>query len=373
VSSHSDEYDAHIREGERRSGLTPRQLEHYYEYLGPLRGWLEQVDTTSLTANEDDRVWVEQIGQPKRHVADMTKMQRERLISFLANQEFGRAMDRLHSRLQCDAPVFGSRVQAFCDPISRSPIIMRNHARHVVEYDDFIENANPDVVLTSEWGEDRVRAGWDDAITQAIEQHRNIEIGGGVKSGKTTLLNTLGKKKAWIHKLERVVVVQDRHEIVAGHFQDCITLNVRLEQAKNGLNGTTSYFMYEFGDAVQDAMRCDGDSFIWGEVRDPASAIGLGAASNTGTHGIMKTAHYDKPELAPARYEELYREGDRTPNESGIAKLLELCIYTQRDPVSKKGRIVDVQRCLGYQNGQYVFEKVAHAPFVSVPLRAVPD
>lgn len=334
-------------------------MERYRLYLGPLYEYLADENTTSITANEDDSVWVEQFNKPKFKLdKPMPMKSRASLISYLANQQFGQAMDSLHSRLQCDLPVFGSRVQAFCNPISNWPIILRNHARHIVSFEHYKETAAPDTLLTESWGEDRIRVGWFDAILQAIEQRRNISVAGSVKSGKTTFVNTLVNEHAQIYPRERLVVVQDRREIVSSCFPDAITLMARVEQARSGESGSTTLWTYEFKEAVEDAMRCDGDAFVWGEVRDPFSAIGLASASNTGTRGIKMTIHSNSAEDTPDRLEDFFRQLGRQPIKRQIAKLNELIIYMQRDPVTNKGRIIDVQRVLDVVDGEYVFERV---------------
>lgn len=333
------------------------QRMRYKAYLGPLWEHLEDSRTTSIRVNADGKIFVSRFGLGKMLLPEsMPEKKRAALIGYLANLENGRAMDRLHSRLQCDLPLFGSRVQAFAPPISEWTIILRNHSKIIVPYASYLDEAQPEAALADEsWHgvPDRVMQGWGKALLQAIRLRKNITIAGSVDSGKSTFLNTLLEQHAGIYGDDRLVVVQDRREVIPTSFADHIVLMARVEQARSGLNGTTSRFMYEFADTVEDAMRCDGSTFAWAEVRDPESAIGLVSAANTGTRGIKETIHANSARDVPARFEDLITNAKRTPVKRQVAKLCEMIVYMQNY------RLVDVQRCMGVdERGEYEFERV---------------
>lgn len=332
----------------------------YRALLGPLWRWLEDNRTTSVRINGDGGIFVTQFGVGKfRLEEEMPAAKRAALSGYLANLEYGRAMDRLHSRLQCDLPIFGSRVQAFAPPISEWTTIIRNHLRHVLPFEQHMEAAAPDEVRDDSWYgvPDRVRKGWSDAIEEAIRLHKNIPVAGSVDSGKTTLVNSLVAKHADIYPDERLIVVQDRREIVPYAFKDHLVLMARVEQARSGLNGAVSRYMYEFVDCVEDTLRSDGDTAVWGEVRDAHSAVGLARIANTGTRGIKMTIHANSAQDVPLALEDFFLLAGRTPVKRQIAKLCELIIFMQRGDDGAR-RIIDVQRILGVENDEYVFERV---------------
>jgi len=326
----------------------------YQALLGPLWHWLGDDRTTSVRVNADGSIFVSQFGVGKFRLEEtMPEQKRAALIGYLANLEYGRAMDRLHSRLQADAPIFGSRVQAFAPPISNWTMIWRNHSKHVIPFEEYEKTAAPDAVIDDSWEgvPNRVRRGWGAAILEAIQLRKNIVIGGSVDSGKSTLLNSLLAEHAKIYPHERLVVVQDRREVVGSCFADHLVLMVRVEQVRNGENGPVRY-LYEFVDAVEDSLRCDGNTVAWSEARDPYSAIGLARIANTGTRGIKLTCHGNNAFDIPLVFEDFFVLARRTPVKRQVAKLCELIVYMQNY------RIIDVQRTMGVENGEYIFEAV---------------
>lgn len=257
-------------------------------------------------------------------------------------------------------PIYGSRVQASAPPVSEWTLIIRNHSRRIIPWKTYVDAAAQEAAINEDWeGAERPMAGWDEAIIGAIRQHRNIIVAGADSSGKTTALNTLNAEHAKMFPEERLVVVQDRREIVPC-LDDHIVIMARVEQSRPGANGTSSRYMYEFGDAGEDAMRCDGDTLVCGEVRDPLSAIGLVGATNTGLRAIQATIHARSAEDVPTRLEELVLDGGRQPIRRRVAKMCELIIYMQRSEIDRVRRIVDVVRVLGVDSQErYRFERVA--------------
>lgn len=339
----------------------PEEQARYETILGPLFGPLADPTTTALRVMADGRIVQTRYGYPKRVLAEtMEEHRRRTLIYYMANFEHGRAMDRLHSRLQCDLPIFGSRVQAFAPPISDWTLVFRNHAASVIPFNTYFSD-EPHVRTSDTWADHphRVRKGWAEAIVEAITLHKNIPIGGSVDSGKTTFLNSTLAKHAEIYPDERMVVVQDRREVRCDGFVDTIELLARVEQAHHEANGSVVRYVYEFADALEDAMRCDGDSITWGEVRDSRSAVGLVMAMNTGSRGCKFTTHANSAEDVPQRLEDFHTLIDHKPVKRMIARACELIVFLERDNATMRRRIVDVVRVLDATEDGYRFERVA--------------
>jgi Flp pilus assembly CpaF family ATPase len=343
----------------------------YRNYLGPLVKYLGDPDVTVVRVNADGCIWYKKFGVPKQRAPEtMSEDERAALIRYLANLEYGRAIDRLHSRLQCDLPIFGSRAQCFAPPISPWTMVLRNHRKHVVPWNDWRATAAADQNREEGWRDypERKKVGWFEAIDEAIAFGFNIGIGGGTESGKTTFLNTALDEHAEIRPDDRLVIVQDRLEVQGMKFGDRIALLTRVEQAHHERNGSVVRSTYEFSDALEDALRCDLDTGAWGEVREERSGIGLVLAANTGTRGLKYTIHCNGPADVPQRFEDLFLLAGRKPVPRMIAKLCQLIVYTQRDETTHKGRVVDVRRVMGVDDeGRYQFESIAPAPYVSVP------
>ena len=320
----------------------------FYAFLGPLREYLDREFVTNITANEDGRVFIEEFGRGKYLAPQrMDERQRAALISYLANSEFGRAMDHLHSRLQCDLPLYGCRVQAFCPPINRWSLIIRVHAKHVFPLERYVEKG--------EMSERHAAY-----LTQAIENEANIGVAGSVNSGKTTLLNALLNKKAQLHPSARGVVVQDRRELRYEDFEDILPLMARIDQAHHESNGSVVRYTYEFSDALEDALRSNGDFLVWGEVRDGFSALGLTMALNTGTKGLMMTTHANSCVDTLFRLEDLLRLNGKTPIRRMIARVVDVLVFMHRDRETGRRRVTEVARVLGVDDASdsYILEEV---------------
>lgn len=319
----------------------------FFAFLGPLRNYLDKEFVTNVTANEDGRIFIEEFGRGKYLAPErMSLRERSALIAYLANSEHGRAMDHLHSRLQCDLPLYGCRVQAFCPPINHWSLIIRVHAKHVYSMERYVEKGE----MSDRHAE---------FLTRAIEDELNIGVAGSVNSGKTTLLNALLHKKSQLHPSARGVIVQDRRELRYDDFEDVLPLMARVEQAHHESNGSVVRFTYEFSDALEDALRSNGDFLVWGEVRDGYSALGLTMALNTGTRGLMMTTHANSCLDTLFRIEDLLRLNGKTPIRRMIARVVDVLVFMERDRTNGRRRVSEVVRVGGVsENDEYITEAV---------------
>ena len=142
--------------------------------------------------------------------------------------------------------------------------------------------------------EDLIRAGtlerW---LTNQLETYvlgrKNILIAGGTGTGKTTLLNILGK---FIPPDERILLIEDTSEIQMD--QDNL---VRFEarQPQNGLPAVS------IRDLLKAALRHRPDRIILGEIRG-GEAFDLLQLLNTGHSGSLSTVHATSARQALARF-----------------------------------------------------------------------
>ena len=322
--------------------------ERFYALLGPVREFLDRDLVTNVTVNEDGKVFVEEFGRGKFLApATMGEKQRAALISYLANSTADRAMDVLHSRLQCDLPLYGCRVQAFCPPINRWSLVIRVHAKHVIPIETYVAKGE----LAPRHAE---------YLTTCIEAEANIGIAGSVNSGKTTFLNAMLHKKAQLHPTARGVVVQDRRELRYDDFEDVMPLMARVEQAHHESNGAVIRYTYEFSDALEDALRSNGDFLVWGEVRDGFSALGLTMALNTGTRGLLMTTHANSCLDTLYRLEDLLRLNGKMPIRRMIARVVDVLVFMERNRDTGRRGITQVARVHGVdENDAYVIEEIA--------------
>jgi pilus assembly protein CpaF len=118
---------------------------------------------------------------------------------------------------------------------------------------------------------------------------KNILIAGATGSGKTSMLNALGK---FIPSDERVLLIEDTSEIHLG--QDNL---VRFEarQSQNGLPAVT------IRDLLKASLRHRPDRLILGEIRG-SEAFDLLQLLNTGHAGSLSTVHATSARQALARF-----------------------------------------------------------------------
>jgi len=118
---------------------------------------------------------------------------------------------------------------------------------------------------------------------------KNILIAGGTGTGKTTLLNILGK---FVPSDERILLIEDTSEIQMD--QDNL---VRFEarQPQNGLPAVS------IRDLLKAALRHRPDRIILGEIRG-GEAFDLLQLLNTGHSGSLSTVHATSARQALARF-----------------------------------------------------------------------
>jgi pilus assembly protein CpaF len=142
--------------------------------------------------------------------------------------------------------------------------------------------------------EDLIRAGtlerWlANQLETYVLGRKNILIAGGTGTGKTTLLNILGK---FIPSDERILLIEDTSEIQMD--QDNL---VRFEarQPQNGLPAVS------IRDLLKAALRHRPDRIILGEIRG-GEAFDLLQLLNTGHSGSLSTVHATSAKQALARF-----------------------------------------------------------------------
>ena len=227
-------------------------------------------------------------------------------------------------------PGWGARVQASLPPIVEAPIFaMRKPSKLVFSLEDYVAKG----IMSSSQAQ---------FIEQAIRDRKNILVGGGTGSGKTTLANALLKVVA--ETGDRVYIVEDTVEL------QC--------HAENKLQMLVQPPIYTWQRAIMDALRYRPDRIIVGEVRDGIAALEMLKAWNTGHPGGLATVHADSPQEMLDRIAELISEEKAQPPYALIGRAVDLCIHMERDLSNPAGRrvsgIVGVGGCSS--TGSWVLE-----------------
>jgi pilus assembly protein CpaF len=172
----------------------------------------------------------------------------------------------------------GSRVAAVIPPCSLSGVtltIRKFNTRHF-EMQDLINAGTLDRPLANRL-EDYVLA------------RKNILISGGTATGKTTLLNILGK---FIPEDERILLIEDTAEIQMAQ-PNLVRFEAR--QAQNGIPAVA------IRDLLKAALRHRPDRIILGEIRG-GEAFDLLQLLNTGHSGTLSTIHANSARQGLARF-----------------------------------------------------------------------
>jgi pilus assembly protein CpaF len=172
----------------------------------------------------------------------------------------------------------GSRVAAIIPPCSVNGVtltIRKFNARHF-GIEDLIEAGTLERWLAHQ-------------LEGYILARKNLLIAGSTGSGKTSMLNVLGK---FIPSDERIVLIEDTSEI---HMCQDNLVRFEARQPQNGLPAVT------IRDLLKASLRHRPDRLILGEIRG-AEAFDLLQLLNTGHSGSLSTVHATSAKQALARF-----------------------------------------------------------------------
>ena len=246
-------------------------------FLKPIEHLILDDSISEVMVNGPDQVFIEKAGflQQVKGVSlgDKSLMVAVKNIARRLGDDISESKPILDSRLPD-----GSRVAAVIPPCSLRGVtltIRKFNARHF-EMQDLINTGTLDRALANRL-EDYVLA------------RKNILISGGTGTGKTTLLNILGK---FIPEDERVLLIEDTAEIQMAQ-PNLVRFEAR--QAQNGLPAVA------IRDLLKAALRHRPDRIILGEIRG-GEAFDLLQLLNTGHSGTLSTIHANSARQGLARF-----------------------------------------------------------------------
>ena len=246
-------------------------------FLKPIEHLILDDSISEVMVNGPDRIFIEKAGfiEVVRGVSlgEKSLMVAVKNIARRLGDDISESKPILDSRLPD-----GSRVAAVIPPCSVNGVtltIRKFNARHF-GVEDLVQAGTLEQSLANQ-------------LENYILSRKNILIAGGTGSGKTTMLNVLGK---FIPSDERVLLIEDTSEIHMG--QDNL---VRFEarQAQNGLPAIT------IRDLLKASLRHRPDRIILGEIRG-GEAFDLLQLLNTGHSGSLSTVHATSARQGLARF-----------------------------------------------------------------------
>jgi pilus assembly protein CpaF len=234
-----------------------------------------------MLADAEAQEWM--INGPRRIFRDTgEKIERVTRIAFADDRQLraflerllekveGKRLDRITPRVEARLPD-GSRITAAIPPISSNghPICSIRRFRLGASSLDELQDYK---FLSREAA---------DFLAGCVRAGKNIVIAGRVSSGKTTLLNALGKE---VPAQERVVVCESSAELQLPRvLANCVGYEAR-PGSIDGLPAVT------LEDLISDALRMNPDRIIVGECRGPETmallwSLATGHAGMTSIHG----------------------------------------------------------------------------------------
>jgi pilus assembly protein CpaF len=246
-------------------------------FLKPIEHLILDDSISEVMVNGPDRIFIEKAGfiEVVRSVSlgEKSLMVAVKNIARRLGDDISESKPILDSRLPD-----GSRVAAVIPPCSVNGVtltIRKFNARHF-GVEDLVQAGTLEQSLANQ-------------LENYILARRNILIAGGTGSGKTTMLNVLGK---FIPPDERVLLIEDTSEI---HMNQDNLVRFEVRQPQNGLPAVT------IRDLLKASLRHRPDRIILGEIRG-GEAFDLLQLLNTGHSGSLSTVHAASARQGLARF-----------------------------------------------------------------------
>src|SRR5580658_7833357 len=296
---------------EGNGASTMNGFEMILPFLKPIEHLILDDSISEVMVNGPDQVFIEKAGflQQVKGVSlgEKSLMVAVKNIARRLGDDISESKPILDSRLPD-----GSRVAAVIPPCSLRGVtltIRKFNARHF-EMQDLINAGTLDRALANR-------------IEDYVLARKNILISGGTGTGKTTLLNILGK---FIPEDERILLIEDTAEI---RMAQPNLVRFEARQAQNGIPAVA------IRDLLKAALRHRPDRIILGEIRG-GEAFDLLQLLNTGHSGTLSTIHANSAKQGLARFTSCTLEsGVELPYrsiKSSIADSLDVVIQIERRP-----------------------------------------
>ena len=246
-------------------------------FLKPIEHLILDGSISEVMVNGPDRIFIEKAGfiEPIQGVnlGEKSLMVAVKNIARRLGDDISESKPILDSRLPD-----GSRVAAVIPPCSVNGVtltIRKFNARHF-GVEDLVQAGTLERSLANQ-------------LENYILARKNILIAGGTGSGKTTMLNALGK---FIPPDERVLLIEDTSQI---HMAQDNLVRFEARQPQNGLPAIT------IRDLLKASLRHRPDRIILGEIRG-GEAFDLLQLLNTGHSGSLSTVHATSARQGLARF-----------------------------------------------------------------------
>jgi pilus assembly protein CpaF len=292
-------------------------------FLKPIEHLILDDSISEVMVNGPDCVFIEKAGfvEPVRGVnlGEKSLMVAVKNIARRLGDDISESKPILDSRLPD-----GSRVAAVIPPCSVNGVTLtlrKFNSRHF-GIEDLIQTGTLERWLANQ-------------LEGYVLARKNLLITGSTGSGKTSMLNVLGK---FIPSDERILLIEDTSEI---HMCQDNLVRFEARQAQNGLPAIT------IRDLLKASLRHRPDRLILGEVRG-SEAFDLLQLLNTGHSGSLSTVHASSAKQALARFTScVLQSGVDLPYravKTNVGDLIDVVVHLERRPGRRfVSEVVEIQ------------------------------
>jgi pilus assembly protein CpaF len=333
--------------------------------LGPLEALLRMPGIEDIAINGPSESLVFKDG--RWQATNVTFESAERLIELVnrAMSDTGRQVNVVQPLCDSRLPNL-SRINVAIAPVADpSPLVtIRVFRDRVLEMNDWVRKPK----LPSDRQEppppptihDYRDLGWDGPLTpqaaafleMATVADLNILVVGATGSGKTTLVQTLGRLKP---PDRRMVVIEDTRELRIreqsnGLPNNCVYLTTRTSTVEGVAQEVLQAHL------VKNALRMRPDGLTLGEARG-AEMLDLLMALNTGHKGALTTLHANSIREVPGRISQMLQLADlKMPlSDQAVARWIagafHLAVFIELDHVARQRRITEIVEFNGAVEG----------------------
>ena len=292
-------------------------------FLRPIEHLIRDDSVSEIMVNGSSRVFIERAGV-LQEVPDLTLSEKSLMV---AVKNIAR---RLGDDISEQKPILdsrlpdGSRVAAVIPPCSIHGVTLTIRKFNSRDYtmEDLVKCGSADATLV-------------DRLKTYIERRQNILISGGTGTGKTTLLNALGKL---IPDDDRILIIEDTSEI---QLEKPNLVRFEARQAQPGIPAVT------IRDLLKASLRHRPDRIILGEIRG-GEAFDLLQLLNSGHAGTLSTVHASSAQQAISRFTScVLQSGVELPYraiKNNISESLNVIVQLERQPGRRYiSQVLDIQ------------------------------
>jgi pilus assembly protein CpaF len=280
-------------------------------FLKPIEHLILDDSISEVMVNGPDRIFIEKQGfvepVPGIHLGEKSLMVAVKNIARRLGDDISESKPILDSRLPD-----GSRVAAVIPPCSVNGVtltVRKFNARHF-GVEDLVQAGTLERWLANQ-------------LESYVLATKNILIAGASGSGKTSMLNVLGK---FIPPDERVLLIEDTSEI---HMVQDNLVRFEARQPQNGLPAIA------IRELLKASLRHRPDRIILGEIRG-GEAFDLLQLLNTGHSGSLSTVHATSAKQGLARFTScVLQSGVDLPYraiKTNVGESVDIVVHLERRP-----------------------------------------